>query len=213
MATGRRPRARCVALLRAALPSSVGRGGQWHVQTAGCFTSTPLLSDWCAQVSTWKLLCLWGTCWGWCVVPSSPAEVVTCHASQPADGEHVGWAPHTWSLCVVQLLPSVELRSDLCATRGGRRSAAAPIAEGTAAHQPSQAGGTAAIIPSPPPVRCLDEQRMTWGLKSAAGKSLTWLFFFFFLKGRQGSRPWLCSHFRSFCPPWKASPCAVSASG
>lgn len=62
---------------------------------------------------------------------------------------------------------------------GGRRSEAACIAEGTAAYLPSQAGGTAAqaaIISSPPPACCLDEQGMTWGLKSAAGKSLTWLF-------------------------------------
>lgn len=113
-------------------------------------------------------------------MPGSPTKVVTCHTSWPMAGEHVGWAAHTWSLCVL-FLPFAEACCNLtfAPLRGARGSEAAPRAEGTAAHLPSQAGGTAAraaVVSSPPPAPCLDEQSMTWGLKSAAGKSLTWLF-------------------------------------
>lgn len=133
----------------------------------------------------------------WCVWLSSSAKVVTCHASWPVAGERMGWAPHTWNLHV-PFPPFVEACWDLTFALlwGGRRSETACIAEGTAAHLPSQAGGTAvqaAIISSSPPACCLDEQGVTWGLKSAAVKSLTWLFC---LKGGR-DQVWLCSRFSS----------------
>lgn len=93
---------------------------------------------------------------------------------------------------------------------GGRRSEAACIAEGTAAHLPSQAGGTAvkaAVIPSPPPDTA--EMSRVWpgGWSPLQKKALHG---FLFPKGRKGSRVWVCSHFRSFCPPWKVSLCSLS---
>jgi len=131
---------------------------------------------------------LWSRCREQCGVPASAAMAVTCHTSQPMAGGHMGRAAHTWSRCVA-CLPVVEACRDLTSAplwdptsaplQGGGRSEAAHMAERTAAHLPSQAGGTAvwaAVVPSPPPACCWGEQSMTWGLKPAAGNSLTWLF-------------------------------------